>query len=229
MAADTLTASLGGISKVYFLKSIPTIFKGEGTIESPYLIESVDDMEKLAEFMDITKMEYSGYNFRLVNDLDYTGRSLRVVAPINVKFMATFDGNNKKIYNYNFSNTSSKSGEGRYVGLFGIVGETGHIKNLTMDGTFEGNSFIGTFAGDLYGQISNCVNKGTIKGTSTASAGIAGIVSRAFGGSVVRDCRNEGTVDSKGTVNGGIVATLKQDALIENCVNDGVVKTTSTG
>jgi len=227
MASDTLTASLNGLSKVFCINSVPTIFKGDGTLDNPYLIETVEDMTKLAAFMDTTKFEYGGFNFKLVNDLDYSGKEFRVIAPVNVKFMASFDGNGKTISNYNFSNTSTKTGEGRYIGLFGIIGETGHVKNLTVNGTFEGNSYIGGVAGDLYGQISNCVHKGIITGSSTSSAGIAGIASRVFAGAVVRDCRNEGTIDSKGTVNGGIVATLKAGGLIENCVNDGIVMTSS--
>lgn len=224
VASDTLTAVSGAVTKKYFLKSVPNIFDGDGSIENPFKIETVADLDKLSEFINVTKMEYEGYNFKLMNDIDYKGDSLHIIAPINVRFMATFDGNGKTIKNYVFETSSSRNGEGRMIGMFGIVGETGHIKDLTLDGRFKANSFIGAFVGDLYGKITNCVHLGTIEATSASPGGIAG---RAMEGSTISGCVNKGTVSSKGTVTGGIVATAKANSLIEDCVNEGLVTSTS--
>ncbi len=226
MGTDTLTATLGDISKVYMIKTIPSIFEGEGNENSPYLIKTTDDMKKLAEFIDLTSFDYSGFNFRLVNDLDFTGKEWKIVCPSTVRFNADFDGNGKKFSGVSYTNTSNKIGEGSYVGCFGIVGETGHIHDLTVEGTFSTTSFSGAVAGDLYGRLTNCVNRASV---TTKGNGASGVVGRVFGGGVVSNCRNEGVVTSTGTNAGGITATIKVDGRVENCVNNGDVTSLSTG
>ena len=226
MGVDTLTATLGNVTKTYMIKTIPSIFEGDGTISSPYLIKTVEDMRKLAEFIDITSFDYSGFNFRLVNDLDFQNSSWRIICPATVRFNADFDGNGKKISGYTFTKSSNKPGEGSYIGLFGVVGQAGHIHNLTVDGTFAATNYVGGIVGDLYGRISDCVNRSKV---TTEQSGAAGIAARVFAGGVVSGCRNEGTVISTGTNAGGIVGSLKINGRIENCVNDGNVSSLSSG
>lgn len=226
MGVDTLTASLGDVTKVYMIKTIPTIFEGDGTISSPYLIKTTDDMKKLAEFIDITSFDYSGFNFRLVNDLDFHNIPWRIVCPYTVRFNANFDGNGKKLSGYDFTASSNKAGEGSYIGLFGVVGEAGHIHDLTVEGSFAGTNFVGGIVGDLYGRISDCVNRSKV---TTEQSGASGIAARVFAGGVVSGCRNEGTIISTGTNAGGIVGSLKVGGRIENCVNDGNVTSLSAG
>ena len=226
LATDTLTATLGDVVKVYNLKSVPSIFDGDGSIANPYLIRTVEDLDKLAEFIDITEFDYNGMNFRLENDIDYNGKSFRVICPTNVPFNAVFNGNNKTISGFNFNNTATQTGQGRFIGLFGVVGGSGEIRNLTLNGTITGNSYCGSLAGDLFGIVDGCVNKGSL---SVIEGGAAGLVARANAGSIIRNSRNEGRVKSMKTTNGGIVATLKLNARVENCVNDGEVSSESTG
>lgn len=226
MAVDTLTATSGSVVKVWALKSIPSIFEGKGTIESPYLIETKADMDKLADFINITGFDYSGFNFRLVNDIDYAGDTIRIVCPSTTRFMASFDGNGKTLKGFVYESTEVKTGVGRYVGPFGVVGSAGHIKNLTTAGTFSGSGYVAGIVGDLYGTVSGCVNRSTVLAKDN---GVGGLVARVFDGALVTDCRNEGAVSGTGTCVGGIVATVKKGGRVENSVNNGTVSSTSSG
>ncbi|MEE1023294.1 MAG: hypothetical protein U0L83_09225 [Muribaculaceae bacterium] len=208
------------------VKSVAKIFKGDGTLESPYLIETTEDMVKLADFIDLTSFDYSGFCFRLVNDLDFKGADWKIIVPNTTRFNANFDGNGKTISGYRFENLDNATGVGRFVGPFGVVGQSGAIRNLTVAGSFSTRQYAGGIAGDLYGVIDNCINRSTV---NTTEGGSGGIVSRAFTGSTVSNCRNEGTVSGKGTVNGGIVATVKTLATVKDCVNDGNINIESAG
>ncbi len=226
MAVDTLVASRGDVKKVFPLKSIPTIFKGEGTADNPYLIESKEDLDKLAEFINITGFDYDGFNFRLVNDLDYQGQTWNMICPGVTRFQATFDGNGKTIKGYTYESESIKAGEGRYIGPFGTVGGSGIIRNLTMAGTFKALSYVGGIAGDVYGLVENCTNRSSV---TTKEGGAAGVVARLMNGGVIRGCTHEGTLASGGMVNGGVVASVKENALVENCTNNIAISIQNAG
>lgn len=98
------------------VKSVAKIFKGDGTLESPYLIETTEDMVKLADFIDLTSFDYSGFCFRLVNDLDFKGADWKIIVPNTTRFNASFDGNGKTISGYRFENLDNATGVGRFVG-----------------------------------------------------------------------------------------------------------------
>lgn len=208
------------------VKSVAKIFKGDGTLESPYLIETTEDMVKLADFIDLTSFDYSGFCFRPVNDLDFKGADWKIIVPNTTRFNASFDGNGKTISGYRFENLDNATGVGRFVGSFGVVGQSGAIRNLTVAGSFSTRQYAGGIAGDLYGVIDNCINRSTV---NTTEGGSGGIVSRAFTGSTVSNCRNEGTVSGKGTVNGGIVANGQPDATeVTDCHNEADIVLSNT-
>ena len=86
---------------------------GKGTMDNPYLICTK------AEFLEIgTNTAYwSHQHYKLMNDIDMTGTSgtdfIILGNSVNV-FSGTFDGNNKKISNFNYVNGAQDD-----VGLFG--------------------------------------------------------------------------------------------------------------
>jgi len=83
------------------------IFEGEGTAQSPFLIKTPADWNKLADFMETSKWEYSGNHFRITNDLDFEGDSIRAVAVNGVNFQGIMDGANHTIKNYVYRNVNS--------------------------------------------------------------------------------------------------------------------------
>lgn len=71
--------------------------------------------------------------------------------------------------------------------------------------------------------IINCVNYGTVNGTSYIIGGIAG-----SGGATITNCVNWADVTGGDTSIGGIAGSTKAVGTITGCVNYGSVKTTST-
>jgi len=69
MVAITLTALTAGAQEP--TTQFPTTSGGAGTAESPYLITSIDDLNKLAADVN-SGTNYSGKYFRLENDLNYS-------------------------------------------------------------------------------------------------------------------------------------------------------------
>jgi len=223
VAVDTLTATLGKYVKVFEVKAIPNVLEGRGTSSDPFRIETVEDLNKLANFVEVSKMDYNGFFFKLINNLDFSGKEFVPIALGNTRFQADFDGNGKTISNIAYENTHATNG--RNIGMFGNIGEAGFIHNLTLAGTFTGYNTVGAFAGNLYGKISDCVNLVTVSTANQSYA--AGFAGYAHEGSEIINCTNKGTVTTKTQYAAGFVAR-GENANITNCVNEGKI-TASTG
>lgn len=221
LSKDVLTGTVGGkYTKVFSLRSVPALFAGEGTMASPYQIATTDDMTKLANFMEKNAMDYEGYYFKLLNDLDYTGKTFEPIARKSVQFQADFDGNGKTIRNYNVDLTeSAKEGEGGKMGLWGKVGNFGRIHDLKLDGTFFGFTYCGGLVGELFGTISNCEMRGKVLSKSDHVGGFAYHVNN---GALIENCRNYAHVECTGRYGaGGIAAMVAEEGTIDGCVNYG--------
>ena len=236
VSTDSITATLGDkFIKTYNVSAVPVILKGEGTAESPYLIETPADWNKLADFMASSGWEYSGNVFSIENDLDFQGDSIRLAAVNGVNFQATLEGKNHTIKNYVYSNANAIKTKlvgpnlyvGKYLGLIGTLGSAGTVKDLTINGEFKAHSYIGSIVGENYGHIENVTNLGKVE---TLTDGFAsGIASRSYTGSSIINCKNEGPVISKKTCATGIVYETKVGSTIENCSNKGDITSTTTG
>lgn len=221
VATDTLTATLGGLTKVFELKSIPNVLDGRGTEANPFLIRTTDDFNKLSDFITSSSMDYNGFFFRLENNLDFTGKEFHPIALGKIKFQADFNGNGKTISNFIYENTQPTDGTGRYVGFFGTLGEASHVHNLTLDGTITANSNAGGFAGRLYGRISDCVNRSTV--TVSGASTVAGFASNSYEGASLTNCVNLGTIlaDKRNEAAGIVGRAVK--TTITGCSNEGSV------
>lgn len=234
VTADSITATIGVYAKAFNLSAVPVIFEGNGEKDDPYLIKSKEDWNLLADFMDASKWEYGGNYFRITNDIDFAGDSIRLVAVNGVNFQGELDGANHTIKNYVYSNNNSIKTKlqgpnlyvGKYLGLIGTLGSTGALKNLTLDGELKAHSYIGSAVGYNYGLIENVTNKGAVETLTDGYA--SGIACRSYENSIMRNCVNEGTVTSKKTYATGIVYETKAGSLLENCVNKGAVTSTTT-
>ena len=117
----------------------------------------------------------------------------------NKPFKGIFDGGNHTINNLNISSADNK-----YNGLFSFVID-GTIRNITIGSMEENNEVTGSMGagvvGYLYGfkgNISNCINYANTNG--------AGIVIVIAGQHTIYNCKNYGTINSKGAA-GGIVCS----------------------
>ena len=155
---------------------INSSLKGNGTIDSPYLIYTIDDMRKLS-FEETSEKYYS-----LQNNLDYTGKEYYVIGTSTKPFKGTFDGNG-----YTISNITINGND--YVAMFGY--NEGVIRGLNIKNiNVTGNKYVAGIAASNKGIVSMINLEGNING---ASAG--GIVSEGnYASSTVKDVIMNGTV-----------------------------------
>lgn len=234
---DTLTLTAGSLVRQLPLQTVPVIFQGAGTAQNPYELRTVDDINRLSEFMYATGFDYANTCFKVMNDITFAETD--TISPIAKggvhQFNGIFDGNGKTISGFTYENTSITNTAakphpmgyaGRYMGFFGKIGSMGQVKNLTLNGKMSLYSYLGGIAGDVYGLVENCHVGSEL---TTASSGyVGGIASRLYSGAIIRDCSFTGTIVSKATVNGGIAAYVYADALVENCTMNGSLTATTT-
>ncbi len=191
-------------------------WKGEGTENSPYLIETADDLLSLAERVN-AKKSTEGMYFAMTGNIDLSNIAdwKPIGASSSSNFNGIFDGKG-----YAVDNLYSTQG-----GLFGYAGNGAVIKNV---GTASGeinckSSFIGGIVGWSNGaDIINCWNGMDIT-AGGYSGGVVGTVRK--GESVISGCYNAGNLTSNSSAVGGVVGHLSAnvEVTVENCYNMGSV------
>ncbi len=218
-AKAVVNASKGDdVVKSYAIVSLPVLFEGKGTSESPYLIKTKEDLNTLSSFIAKNAYDCLNKHYLLVSDIAYSDGD--TFAPLGgdgtTKFNGKFDGNNKKISGIVYSNTVAKPGKN--TGVFGQVGPQGLIHDLAVNNTFTGYG-AGGVAAQLEGEIYNCINSGAIAATGDPAGGIVGTLKA---GGRIHDCDNLGTVMSAKTYGtGGIVGKSEAGSEIFRCINKG--------
>lgn len=238
VVTDTLTLSVGNFTKTYPISKLPSFLKGEGTKSSPWLVESVKDMNKIADFSTISMRTYNGEYFKLMNDLDYTGATLNPIGAVT-KFEGEFDGNGHVVKNIKVESTDSTRLS--YVGIFAQTAKSSTVKNLTISGArIVGSGYVGSITGYCAGRIENCKtdDKCVIEGkwfdstNKNNGAYIGGLIGEANRTSVILNCENRAKVSGYKYVGGiaGYTYTISAEAAVvmDNCVNYGEITGTAT-
>ena len=177
-------------------------FEGKGTAESPYLIEDVDDLKKLAEKVNGGEA-YEGKHFQLTANIDLKNEPWTPIGTEDTLFQGTFDGGGHQI-------TNLKIGKREYGGLFGNVwGAT--IQNCNVTGEVNGYNYSGGIVGYANDNthILNCSFQGNVEGNGQDRGGIVGSTSI---GCDVSGCFVTGTVtggNCVGGIAGNGVGTIK--------------------
>jgi len=173
-------------------------FKGSGTQEDPYLIETVDQLERIGNYTIIPNK-----CFRLDADLDLSGRVYQ--SSLIGAFNGRLQGSGHRISNLFLKDV--KSG-----GLFGVLNSSAVIENLALDGVkITGAKFakyMGMLAGDNSGTVIGCDCEGRITGDRE----LGGLIGCNQPGALILNCRATGSI---------IAATLNVGGLIG--VDDGAV------
>jgi len=157
-------------------------FTGSGTSGDPYQITTAADLASLATNVN-AGTAYSGFYFKLMNDINLSGYSDWTPIGNNVHvFMGKFDGNSHKIIGLTISGTSE------YSGLFGYISYGCAIKNLTIE-----NCNI-TTTGVIVGALVGFVNLNTSNQSVT-----------------IDNCHSSGSLTGSGTV-GGLIGTVVQSS-----------------
>ena len=224
---------------------------GTGMENDPWLIENAEQLAYLAQQVNKGK-DYQRVHFRLVSDLDLSGKEWTPIGTDGNPFWGGFDGGGHTITGMTITGK-----EASYVGLFGechnFTTASSYIKSVTVKGAnISGKSFVGAIAGgganisdcysienticarrqvggvcgSLIGNISGCYNSSSVSGISTAG-GIMGTASYEgnVGNGVVQYCYNIGavTVSQQDSYVGGITGASANKYEISNCLNCGKI------
>ena len=217
---------------------------GQGTKDDPFIISSLDDLNKLSRVGSLSSYSnimFADKNFKINSDI--SGITSPIVLPTyfgGYGKNCTIDGNGKKLTaNINVTNGNAS--------LFLVSGAT--IKNLTVAGKITANSDNNTTyyaCGIAYGYssaISDCINEAEVTANGyaygicnggtvtncTNKGKITGHSACGIGGSTVTDCTNKGDVtatDEYSGYAGGITISIS-GGTITNCINKG--KITASG
>jgi hypothetical protein len=187
---------------------------GTGEPNDPYLIYTAEQMNKIG-----LHQEDWGKHFMLMADIDlgsFTGTSYNIIGEdFDNPFTGVFDGNNKKISNFNYSSINRL-----FVGIFGCINApNAEVKDLGLIDTnievHQGHN-TGTLVGNLAnGVIINCYAQG---GSVSGDGGVGGLVGWSFG-STITDCYTTTNVSGNEDV-GGLTG---HGGIITNCYTTGEI------
>ena len=187
---------------------------------------------------------FSGQYFKMTKSIDLNGANFMIGYHTAWNaydgFAGIFDGNNCTIRGL------AIEPENGSAALFACVKKGGAIKNLSLYGSVKGNENVASAVAYLLGtaenitsyvtvsgastlggvianaenkssEVINCVNYGTVTGTSYIIGGITG-----SGGNNVTNCTNWAVITGA-DVTGGITGTTKNTGTISGCYNYGTI------
>ena len=229
------------------------VWQGQGTVESPFLISSEQDLSALAFYVNDSSMTFKGNYFKLTADIALT----KAWSPIGIYgknayglgnrvFSGSFDGASKTISGLTISDTAA------YAGLFGLA-RGARISNVVIK---DAKMNVGSVAGVLAGladstTIENCVIDGaeikgadrvgglvgeakyvtvtniSVTGSVSGSKNVGGAFGTVQDGSLT-NLKNTATVSGK-TIVGGVVggsSGVSGESVITSALNYGAVSST---
>ena len=117
--------------------------EGSGTEADPYLIHNPKEWNEAT-----TKAQLTGIYFKIVNDIDFSGKEFYKMGSISNTFKGVLDGNNKTLRGIELKG-------GAYQGVVGYTANTAIIKDLNVENS---NVLKATYSGMIVGY-----NSGTVK------------------------------------------------------------------
>lgn len=197
--------------------------KGYGTVNKPYLIMDVMQIQNMSEVLVKGKMIY----FQLGADIDM--KSVSNWDPLNTDgdLYIHFDGNNHIVKNFTCTDKSYASFFGILAGVCKNVGfYNAHIESAVNSGAGVIGGYIGVKAPNAVektGQVENCYVSGSVKGKY--AGGIASRMGRPYGGQIcyIKNCYSTAEVISTGDECGGIVGSMYENSEVSYCYSTGVL------
>ena len=221
----TGTTADGFVVKV-ILCAVPEIpVTGEGTEASPYLIKTTSEWNALSKYILSTVDNMEGKYIKLATDLDFTSETETTTSLYSdglTAFQGTFDGGNHTIKGVKTTQKSTNKGS-----LFGILGNTGVIKNLTLEGVHN-STYLGAapLLDKMYGKLENVKVKSSI---TTTKAICGGIVTYAYGGATFENVSFAGKINSSEYGVGGLVAQAMNGCVnFKDCTFEGFIGDTKS-
>lgn len=224
VVVDTLVATAGSYVKPIAVQAVPRIpLVGEGTEESPYLINNAAEWNALADFMAKTSNSLEGKFVKLAADIDFTDAVFKPLAYDRVTVLnADLNGDGKTVKGI------KATADAKFYGAIVMAGESANIHDLTIEGEIAGGTKLNNIAGvvgKLQGKLVNVVNKASVTNTVSYTAGVVGY---AATGAELVNCVNEGEITSSSTYTAGLVAQSEAGVKYIDCGNKGTVTYTGT-
>ena len=219
--------------------------KGQGTAESPYLINNVDELVFFRDHVNAGETKYNaeGKYVALGANIDLAGIdwSVNIGDDCNATFDGIFDGKNFTISNLTATETAKKADGYICTGLFGAIYGNAVVKNLTLenvtiDAPYAGNNVAAVvgFAYNAEGSIENVKVTGDININAPLATGVGAIVGYDYYGGPslkVVNCEVKGNdrsaIVGKSYVGGVVGYASSKIALNANAVEN--VSVTGTG
>ena len=200
-------------SKTQTSSTVPPAGPGTGTMQDPYKIATVNDLQKLRTVWRSNTGKY----FIVTQDIDLS--SIANFTPLPY-FYGTLDGNNKKILNLRMDRSQIQYDN--YASLFTYIRRGGVVKNLGFENVaIKGNRKAAALASYNYGTVDNCYVTGQVSCTDKYGRS-GGLVSYCWTGSIKNSystARVSGNYYSGGLAGGMLKAT------VENSYSSGSVST----
>ena len=198
---------------------------GNGTPDNPYQIATADDLRAFAAIVNGTDNQTAQPDAWAVLTADINLNN-QAWTPIGTDdstgFAGTFDGGDHTISGLYINN-------GYYQGFFGVVGSSGTVTNLTIEGavTTSTATCFGSVAGKNNGTIRDCKNQVsvTINTITEEDLYVGGMVGINYG--VIESCTNTNTIvvkpDTKYNSYVGGVVGENYSGTVKGCTNSGEV------
>ena len=226
----SLTLDANGANKATNKEN--SVFRGDGTEESPYLISNAMELGLIRDKINgaVSGSALLTASYKLVNDIDLSAFANWTPIGTNDRaFSGHFNGDNHNVSKMNITS-------GSYVGLFGYVGSA-TIENVKLtNANVSGAKVVGGLIGQIKANatVKNC----SIDGNSVvvgSSSNTAGLIGTAINGdniqliSLVNNAKVENTAASNSRAAGILCQVTKgttgATVTLKDCVNNGVIKT----
>jgi|GEM_PF-1769510 len=207
------------VRKTVQASPIPFNLSGSGTTVAPYLIYTYDDLRQASLKQNVV--------YKLMADIDLSGKNYYMLGSYQNKFSGTFDGNIKSITNMDINdkygsyvgfvgynngkvmginlNNIDVTGANYTAGLAGFNG--GSVINSTVSGDVTGANYVGFASGyvDYNTVATSIVANGNISGVSN----VGGLIGYDYTGASVRGVYSGGSVIGTGSSIGRTIGAMR--------------------
>jgi hypothetical protein len=204
----------------YLVEPLSVPPDGSGTMASPYLIQSLENLYWIAEQPN-SGNNFSGKYFLQTNDIDlsetetwFCGRGWIPIGNYLTPFKGSYDGGSHSIVSLYINRPDEN-----YIGLFGVV-DNAVFRNLQLlDFDITGNKFVGSLSGSAKNTTNISyvdVNNAQIYLSENYGGGLVG---QALYSTSIYRCSSSGEISKDGlyTANwiGGLAGSLAESAIVE--------------
>lgn len=232
IARAVVSLSSANASRSLDLTKAGKLLPGDGTSESPYLISTPDEFNKVGTFLRDNRYGFQGIWFKVTADLDFTDVGFVPIGNQGTHFNGVFNGNGNVLTGISADTSEDENVAG--TGMFPYLGQYGGLENIEAHVGFRGESVVGGISGHCLGKISNCSLHGEIAavskegGPSNSGNEAGGIAARVYPTAIIENCANHASV-SANKMAGGILGAARDETgcRVSGCTNSGSVTATA--